>query len=159
MKKNTNPSYVTEATFKKESKITHNEFKKVRHEMHQEFTNVRQEMHLGFEQVNQRFEKVDQRIEKVDQRLEKVDQRLDNLDATVGRIALSVVRHEADIKEIKETMMTRDMGMQLLLQQQDLALKYENAERSAKIHLNQVMDFRPKIEDHEKRLVALENNS
>ena len=54
-------------------------------------------------------------------------------------------------------MMTREHGQHILRIVQDIASKYEEADRGRQIHLNQVMDFRPRIDDHEKRLVLLEN--
>jgi hypothetical protein len=81
------------------------------------------------------------------------------IDASVERLASAIVKNSADIEEIKATMMTRQTGDQILAQLQDLGKKYETAEISARIHLNQVMDFRPRIEDHEKRLGVLEEQS
>jgi hypothetical protein len=87
-----------------------------------------------------------------------VDKRFEGLQATVDRIAVKVVQHESDIQEIKVTMMTRDMGQEILKQISDFSARYEESERASRIHLNQLMEFRPVLNDHEKRLVVLEQH-
>lgn len=69
----------------------------------------------------------------------------------------SSVQYDADIKEIKETMMTKVAGDIILEELQDLIRRFDEAERF-RTHIYQLMDLRLKIDDHEKRLVALENH-
>jgi hypothetical protein len=132
-KKNT-PKYLTEATFRKYARL----------------------LDRRFDAIGQRFDAVDQRFEGVDRRSDGMDQRFDRLEDKVDRIALSVVKHESDIQDIKATMMTRDMGQEILKQLADFSARYEESERAARIHLNQLMEFRPVLDNHEKRLVVLE---
>jgi hypothetical protein len=98
-----------------------------------------------------------QQFKSIDERFERIDRRFDEMGAKFNGLTLLVTRHDADIKEIKATMMTRALGDQILTQLQDFASKYEESERSARIHLAQLMEFRPQLDNHEKRLVALEN--
>jgi DNA anti-recombination protein RmuC len=99
------------------------------------------------------FKKVHQEFGKVHQRIDNVQVSLKNVNESLGQ---AIVKTQMRLERVEQNMMTRDAGDQILSQLQDLAKKYENAEASARIHLNQVMDFRPRLEDHENRLVALE---
>ncbi len=110
--------------------VTEVTFKQAMGNVGNEFQKVRQEMHHGFE----------------------------SLGAMINRLEVSSVRHGVDIKELKETVMViRDDGQRVMQIVQHIASKYDEADRGRQIHLNQLMDFRPRIDDHEKRLGTLEN--
>jgi len=91
------------------------------------------------------------------QRFDQIDQRFERLETSVGRLTLSTLRNEADIREMKETLMTREMGQSILTHLEGLTRAYREAENSTRIHLNQLTDFRPRMDDHEKRIAKLES--
>jgi len=97
---------------------------------------------------------------RVNQRFDGIDHQFDSLDSTMRRMAVAVVQNTEDIKEIKKEMqgnVTMREDVQAILRHvQDIASKYEETERTRKIHLEQLMDFRPLLDDHEKRLIVLE---
>ena len=164
MNKKITHKYITEETFIKVNEGISQQFDSVRQQfdgvgkqfdgVHQQFDGVVKQ----FDGVRQQFEGVDKQFDGVRQQFVEVYKRFDGLDETIHRMALTLIRHEVDIKEIKETMMTKVDGQNILEHLLAFARKYEESERSSRIHLNQIMDFRPKIEDHERRLTILENN-
>ncbi len=134
MKNSTQPAYVTEATFKKEANWTRKEFKT----------------------VHEKIDGVALSLAKTQADVARIEKTMMTMKEDGQRLAHAIVKNQSNIERAERNMMTNDTGDQILSQLQDLAKKYENAEVSARIHLNQVMDFRPRIEDHEQRLVALE---
>jgi hypothetical protein len=132
MKNSAQPTWVTEATFKKEAAW------------------VRKTM---MTKADGRL--LAQAIDKNRTDIERIQRTMMTKDDG-QHLVLAILKNTDDIQRLEKNMMTKDAGDLILSQLQDLAKKYETAELSARIHLNQVMDFRPRIEDHEQRLVALE---
>ena len=134
MKKDIPPKFVTDATFKTElvamrSKIA---------ALHADVTTMHSDVSEDKVTHQNRFER---------------------LETMIGRLSLSTLKNEADIREMKETLMTREMGQTILNHLEGLTRAYREAENSTRIHLNQLMDFRPRIDDHEKRLILLETQN
>ncbi|MFN0117898.1 MAG: hypothetical protein ACKVQC_06370 [Elusimicrobiota bacterium] len=71
---------------------------------------------------------------EIDERFEQVDQRFDELDQKVNRIALSLVKTQEEVKEIRETMATKSDIQKVLDTVEAFATSTASLDRSAIIH-------------------------
>ena len=100
-------------------------------------------------ELNTVEKRLSQRIDKVEAELHAVEKRLDQ---KIDRVASQLVQTQADIREIKETMATKEDVSRILIAIDRFARKAEAYDRQAVLHGHI-------LTDHEKRLASLESNS
>ena len=140
--------YVTENLFKKEANKVQGEFNRI---------------HEQFEQVNKRFEQVDKRFEQVDKRFEQIDEKFDLVHAEfkhvhkkIDNVALELVKTNERLSRVETTMATKT-DTNLIVEKIDHFMKkmsiFDQEEAVQSFHLE---DLRHRVDDHDKRLTALE---
>ena len=81
---------------------------------------------------------------------------MEHLDKKIDNIALRLLRTEEDVKEIKRTMSTKD-DINMIMDRLDYFAKgFDDYRKKAIVQDYRFNLFEPKLEDHEKRLTALE---
>lgn len=83
--------------------------------------------------------------------------RIDGVDRTIARVAAEVVRTQADVREIKETMATKSDINRILSAIDTFAFKTESHDRASVIHGQTLVEVEVTLKDHERRLSSLES--
>ncbi|MFN0117680.1 MAG: hypothetical protein ACKVQC_05225 [Elusimicrobiota bacterium] len=121
-----NEKYVTTKLFLEKNQQIQDQFKQI----DQRFEQVDQR----FDQMDGRLDRMDQRFDKMDQRFEGLDQKFEGLDQKVNRIAFALVKTQEDVKEIRETMATKNDIQKILDQVDAFAAGTASLDRNAIIH-------------------------
>lgn len=91
------------------------------------------------------------------------DQRMDGLDHKIDRVhkslAKEIVRVQADLREVKANMATKDDVRKILTAVQDFAGKAEAFGRTATLHGQALTEVSVSLKDHDRRLRTLESQS
>lgn len=97
------------------------------------------------------------RMDGLDQRMDKLEYRVGAVEKKLDRVVVELVRTQADVREIRATMATKDDVRALLGPIHDLAAKFEAFGRMATIHGQALTEGQGTLKDHERRLRALES--
>lgn len=85
------------------------------------------------------------------------DQSAGTVERKLDRVIVELMRLQADVREIRATMATKDDVRALLGPIHDLAAKFEAFGRMATIHGQALTEGQVTLKDHERRLRALES--
>jgi len=99
--------------------------------------------------------KIDAMGAKLDAKIGAVDARL---DAKIDRVAVALVRTQADVHEIKATMSTKDQMERLLRSFDDFAARAVHYDRADASRGRALVEFELKLGDHDRRISALESS-
>jgi uncharacterized small protein (DUF1192 family) len=84
--------------------------------------------------------------------------RLDaKIDGATKRLGLEIVRTQTDVREIKETMATRGHVEHLMRSFDDFAARAIHYDRADATRGRDLVEFRLKLDEHDRRLGALES--
>jgi len=89
---------------------------------------------------------------------QKVDSSVDRLGQKIDRIALELIKTQEDLREVKETMSTKE-DVNLILNRIDgLSKQMSVFDQEERVQSFQLQDVRAKVENHEARLTVLESS-
>ncbi len=129
--------YVTEKLFKREIKKIHSRFKS---------------SGSTFKSMDSRFKSVDSRFKNIDLTFKSIDCRFVEMDQKFNRMALSLIKTQEDVEEIKRTIATQ------MMTKDEFNQAFDQMSRKLDLFLNNTDIHRGYIHDHEVRIVALEKH-
>ncbi len=139
------PDYVTKSEFKKEVRG-----------LHQKIDNSVKKLDTKIDDSVKRLEaKIDDSVNRLD---DKIDSSVKRLDEKINNVAISLIKTQKDVQEMKEKMATKD-DVNLILDRIDtFSKKVDVYDKRVVFHDYRFNELGPRVEDHEKRLLALESS-
>ncbi|MEW6040878.1 MAG: hypothetical protein AB1633_05100 [Elusimicrobiota bacterium] len=125
------------------------------YETKKEFIGKFDDVYRRFDDVYKRFDDVDKRFDDVDRRFDDVDKKI---DITAMRLSKEIIKNSEDIKNLREIVATKDDIRQIMTAIDSFAHQTIDHERKAIVNTNRIMKLEPQVEDHEKRITALESH-
>ena len=95
--------------------------------------------------------------QRLDQNVARLDQNITRLDQKIDRVAVALVNTQADVREIRNTMSTKDDINRVLTAIDSFAKKAQNYDRVAVLHGRTLVEVEVSLKDHGERLEALES--
>lgn len=105
--------------------------------------------------LDKKFNSIDKRFIAVDKRFDEVDKRFDGIDNQLEKMSIMLVKHDHDIKEIKERLNSIDETLKMFHKFQetlDILVGYFKDTRQ------EVIMMEPRFKRLESRVDTLENN-
>ena len=93
---------------------------------------------------------------KIDATKESLAARIDAVDATTKRTAIQVANLQADVREIKTDMVTKDEFRQGLAAMTAIASRFDDEHRATLLHGQGLTEVQVGLKDHERRISGLE---
>ncbi|OHC66055.1 MAG: hypothetical protein A2040_03675 [Rhodocyclales bacterium GWA2_65_19] len=115
------------------------DFKTLESVMRADVQSLRRDTDLGFTGVKADVRRLDAKI-----------------DSATSRLAKEIVKTQADVREIRETMATKNDVERILVAVQAFAGKAQVYDRAAVLHGHALTEAAVTLRDHEKRLRAIE---
>ena len=102
------------------------------------------------------IKRLDEKIDTVDEKIDTVDKKI---DTTTMRLYKEIIKNSEDIKNLKETVATKDDIRQIMTAIDSFGSQTKDHERTAEINTHRIKELEPKVEDHEKRIGKLESHN
>ena len=102
---------------------------------------------------------VEKRLEGKIERLEvKSDSSVQRLDDKIDRLAVEVIKTQADVREIKESMATKDDVSRIMGAIDAFSKQSERGDRAMVLHGQALTEHGVKLQDHDRRIASLESS-
>lgn len=102
-------------------------------------------------------DKSDASTQRLDAKIDAVVQRLDEkIEPSIRRLAIELVKTQADVRDIKETMATKDDVRQVLSTITAFAGKYQSHDDAMTLHGHAITEMSIALKNHEQRIARLE---
>lgn len=88
-----------------------------------------------------------------------LDELKNKLNKKIDGVVVELVKTQADVRQIKETMSTKSDTDRIMNAIDAFARKAETYDRKALSHGDQLQGHEAKLQDHEKRLSSVESQS
>ena len=98
-------------------------------------------------------------MDNIDKRFEQVDKRLEQVDGSINRLAKSIITINDRVDSIEQKMSTKDDVQRIITAIDNLTGMTLDHENKAITNTHRLNEIEPKVEDHEKRIVALESTT
>ncbi|MEW6040693.1 MAG: hypothetical protein AB1633_04155 [Elusimicrobiota bacterium] len=127
-----------------------------------EFNETKIEFTKKFDDVYRRFDVIDKRFNDVYLQIIKNREEIINLKEIMAtkddiqRLSREILKNNEDIKNLKEIVATKDDIRQIMTAIDSFAHQTIDHERKAIVNTSRIMKLEPQVEDHEKRITALE---
>lgn len=90
---------------------------------------------------------------------DKIDSAADRLDRKINGVIVELVKTQGDVREIKETMATKDDIGRVLSAIDAFAGKAQSYDRARTLHGQSITELQIAVKGHEDRITALESRT
>lgn len=124
---------------------------------------TKKEFKTSMDVIDERFDKVDKRFEQVDKRFDEIEQKMATKDDiksikdVISNMATKIIDNIGDLKTLRETVATKDDIRRIQTTIDSFAGQTIDHDRKAETNTHRLNEVEPKVEDHEKRITALES--